>query len=182
VLSQLGAPVDLGRYAVAVSVTMIPVPLVCAIGNVTFPRLAAQRTASAQSERLQRVALLTSAVLATAVMLFLAVTCSWLIPLVFGATYRGAVPLVWLLAPGGVFLCCGQVTGDLLRGLGRPKSAATAQGVAAVFTVILLIALLPVLGVAAAAIATTIAYGVALTVMIRLLRRPAREAGPPPLS
>jgi O-antigen/teichoic acid export membrane protein len=169
VLSQLVPPAALGRYAIAVSVTMIPVPLVCAIGNVVFPRLAAQRTSSAQSRRLQRLAVLTSGLFATAAMLFLAVTCSWLIPACFGPAYRGAVPLVWLLAPGGVFLCCGQVAGDLLRGLNRPNFAAAAQGTAAVFTVILLFALLPVLGVAAAAIATTVAYGVALVVMIRLL-------------
>jgi O-antigen/teichoic acid export membrane protein len=171
VLSQLVAPADLGRYAIAVSVTMLPLPLVCAIGNVAFPRLAAQRSASDQSRRLQRVAVVSSAIFATALMLFLAVTCTWLIPLVFGPAYRGAVPLVWLLAPGGVFLCCDQVVGDLLRGLNRPTFVAAAQGVAAVFTVILLIALLPIMGVAAAAIATSVAYGVALFVMIRLLWR-----------
>jgi Na+-driven multidrug efflux pump len=48
---------------------------------------------------------------------------------------------------------------------------AWAQGLAAVFTVGLLLALLPVLGVAAAAIASTIAYGVALAVMLRCLWR-----------
>jgi O-antigen/teichoic acid export membrane protein len=172
VLSQMVAPADLGRYAIAVSVTMIPIPLVCAIGNVTFPRLAAQRTAPAQRRRLQRTALLTSALFATVVMLFFAVASTWLIPIVFGPTYRGAVPLLWLLAPGGVFLSCGQVASDLLRGLNRPKLVAAAQGLAAVFTVILLITLLPVMGVAAAAIATSVAYGVALIVMIRLLRPP----------
>jgi O-antigen/teichoic acid export membrane protein len=108
-------------------------------------------------------------------MLMLVVAGTWLIPLVFGPAYRGAIPLLWLLAPGGVFLCCGQVAGDLLRGLNRPKYAAAAQGTAAVFTVILLVALLPVLGVAAAAIATTVSYGVALIVMVRLLRRPPRS-------
>jgi O-antigen/teichoic acid export membrane protein len=175
ILSQLAAPAELGRYAIAVSASMLPVPLVCAIGNVAFPRLAAQRQASARSARLPRVAVLTSALFATAVMLFLAVTGTWLIPLVFGAGYRGAVPLLWLLTPAGVFLSCGQVAGDLLRGLGRPNAVAAAQGVAAVFTVILLVALLPVLGVAAAAIATSVAYGVALLVMIRLLWRLPRS-------
>jgi antigen flippase len=173
VLSQLVAPADLGRYAIAVSVTMVPVPVVCAIGNVVFPRLAAQRGAPAQSRRLQRTAMASAALIATAAMLMLVVAGTWLIPLVFGPAYRGAVPLLWLLAPGGVFLCCGQVAGDLLRGLNRPKFVAAAQGTAAVFTVILLIALLPVLGVAAAAIATTVAYGVALIVMVRLLWRPS---------
>ena len=43
VLSQTVLPADLGKYAIAVSLTSIPIPLVAAIGNVAFPRLAAQR-------------------------------------------------------------------------------------------------------------------------------------------
>jgi O-antigen/teichoic acid export membrane protein len=175
VLSQVVPPADLGRYAVAVSITLVPVPLVSAIGNVVFPRLAARQVVSAESHRLQRAAILTSAGLATVILLPIAATAYWVVPFVFGPDYRGAVPLLWLLVPGGILLACGQVAGDLLRGLGRPGLVAAAQGLAAVFTVILLIALLPVAGVAAAAIASTAAYGVALAVMIRSLRLlPAR--------
>ena len=79
----------------------------------------------------------------------------WLVPFVFGLAYIGAVPLLWLLTPGAVFFACGKVTGDLLRGSNRPVVVAWAQGLAAVFTVVLLFALLPVLGVAGAAIAST---------------------------
>jgi O-antigen/teichoic acid export membrane protein len=171
VLSQLVPPAALGRYSVAVSITMIPVPLVSAIGNVAFPRLAAQRTTTAHSQRMQRAAVVTSALVASAIMLPIAVSSYWVIPLVFGPAYRGAVPLLWLLTPGAVFLACGQVVGDLLRGRNRPGLVAAAQGLAAVFTVILLIALLPVVGVAAAAIATSVAYGVALAVLISYLWR-----------
>jgi O-antigen/teichoic acid export membrane protein len=178
VLSQMVPPADLGRYAIAASISLIPVPLVAAIGNVAFPRLAAQGQVLADSRRLRLTALLASAVAASAIMLPVAVGGYWLIPLVFGPAYRGAAPLLWLLAPGGVFLACGQVAGDLLRGLNRPGFVAAAQGLAAVFTVILLIVLLPGLGVAAAGVATSVAYGVALIVMIRYLWRP-RHADQP---
>jgi O-antigen/teichoic acid export membrane protein len=169
VLSQVVPAADLGRYAIAVSATLLPVPIVSAIGNVAFPHLAAQRVLSARSRRLQRAAVLASAGVASAILLPLAVVAHWLVPLVFGPGYRGVVPLLWLLTPGGVFLACGQVAGDLLRGLGRPGLVAAAQGLAAVFTVILLITLLPVAGVAGAAIASTVAYGAALAAMIRVL-------------
>lgn len=169
VLSQVVSPADLGRYAIAVSIALVPVPLVSAIGNVAFPRLAARRVAPAGSHRLQRAAILTSASVASAILLPSGVLAYWLVPFVFGPGYRGAVPLLWILIPGGVFLACGQVAGDLLRGLGRPGLVAAAQGLAAVFTVVLLFALLPVAGVAAAAIASTMAYGVALAVMVRSL-------------
>jgi O-antigen/teichoic acid export membrane protein len=171
VLSQVVPAADLGRYSVAASITLVPVPLVAAIGNVAFPRLAAQRTVTAQGQWLQRAAVLSSAVMAVAIMAPIAVSSYWVIPLVFGPAYRGAVPLLWILAPGGVFMASSQVAGDLLRGRDRPGLVAVAQGLAAVFTVVLLIVLLPSMGVAAAAIASTVAYGVALAVMIRCLWR-----------
>ncbi len=171
VLSQTVPAADQGRYAVAVSITMIPVPLVMAIGNVAFPRLAAQRVVTARSHGLQRTAVLASVAVATAILLPAAAGASWLIPLVLGAAYRGSVPLLWILTPGGIFLACSQVVGDLLRGRSRPAFVAGSQGLAAIFTVVLLFALLPLVGVAAAAIATTVAYGVALAAMIRCLWR-----------
>lgn len=171
VLSQTVPPADLGRYAVAVSLTLLPIPLVSAIGHVAFPRLAAQRTVTGATRKLQRIAVLGSAGLATGMLIPLALVAHWLVPLVFGASYSGTVPLLWILTPGAVFLACGQVVGDLLRGRNRPIVVAWAEGLAAVFTVALLFALLPFVGVYAAAIASTVAYGVALAVMIRCLWR-----------
>jgi len=174
VLSQLVPAADLGRYAIAVSATLAPVPLVSAIGNVAFPHLAARQNATTAGNRLQLTAVAVSAGLASAVLLPVAVSAYWLIPAVFGPAYRDAVPLLWLLTPGGIFLACGQVTGDLLRGVNKQGIVAAAQGLAALFTVILLVCLLPGLGVTAAAIASTVSYGIALVVMIRWLRRPPR--------
>jgi O-antigen/teichoic acid export membrane protein len=176
VLSQTVPPADLGRYAIAVSLSLLPVPLVGAIGNVAFPRLAAQRGVTAATSRIQRTAVLASAGVTAALLLPLAAGAYWLVPVIFGPAYRGAVPLLWILTPGTVFLACSQVVGDLLRGRSHPMVVAWAQGLAAVFTVVLLIALLPVVGVAGAAIASTVAYGVALAVMLRSLRRLPRHA------
>jgi O-antigen/teichoic acid export membrane protein len=171
VLSQTVPPADLGRYAIAVSLTLLPVPLVSAIGNVAFPRLASEHRVTAATHQMQRLAVLGGAGIATAMLVPLAAVAYWLVPLVFGSGYRGAVPLLWILAPGAVFLACGQVTGDLLRGRNRPIVVAWAQGLAAIFTVVLLLALLPLVGVSGAAIASTVAYGVAFAVMCRSLWR-----------
>jgi O-antigen/teichoic acid export membrane protein len=180
VLSQTVAPADLGKYAIAVSLTSMPIPLVAAIGNVAFPRLAAQRVASASTRRMQNRAIIGSAGIAIMMLVPLALVAYWLIPFLFGAGYRGAVPLLWILTPGGIFLACGQVAGDLLRGRNHPAVVAWAQGLAAIFTVVLLIALLPIVGVYGAAIASTAAYGIALAAMLHSLRhlpRHARGAG-----
>lgn len=176
VLSQTVASADLGRYAVAVSLTSLPIPLVSAIGNVAFPRLAARRVVNEATRRLQLLAVLGSAGLAAAMLVPLAAVAYWMIPLVFGANYRGAVPLLWILSPGAIFLACGQVVGDLLRGRNHPTVVAWAQGLAAVFTVVMLLALLPLIGVAGAAVASTVAYGIALAAMLRSLWRLPRHA------
>ena len=180
VLSQTVAPAELGRYAIAVSLTSLPIPVVAAIGNVAFPRLAAQQVVTDATRRMQCYAIVASAGIAAAILAPLALVAYWLIPFLFGAGYRGAVPLLWILTPGAVFLACGQVVGDLLRGRNYPAVVAWAQGLAAIFTVVLLIALLPIIGVYGAAIASTVAYGAALAAMIRSLRhlpRHGRRAG-----
>jgi O-antigen/teichoic acid export membrane protein len=176
VLSQTVPAAVLGRYAIAVSLTSLPIPLVAAIGNVAFPRLAAQHVVTDATRRMQRTAILASAGIAAAMLVPLAMVAYWLIPFLFGAGYRGAVPLLWILTPGAAFLACGQVAGDLLRGRNRPGVVAWAQGLAAVFTVVLLIALLPVVGVYGAAIASTVAYGAALAAMLHSLRHLPRHA------
>jgi O-antigen/teichoic acid export membrane protein len=171
VLSQVVPAADLGRYAVAVSLTLLPVPLVAAIGNVAFPRLASQRTVTSSTEHMQRLAVVGSAVCAVIILMPLSAVAYWMVPLVFGRGYQGAVPLLWILAPGTVFLASGQVVGDLLRGRNSPITVAWAQGLAAVFTVVLLLILLPVVGVYGAAIASTVAYGVALAALLYRLNR-----------
>jgi O-antigen/teichoic acid export membrane protein len=176
VLSQTVAAAVLGRYAIAVSLTSLPIPLVAAIGNIAFPRLAAQQVINGANRRMQRNAMVASAGIAAAMLVPLAAVAYWLIPFLFGAGYRGAVPLLWILTPGAAFLACGQVAGDLLRGRNRPGVVAWAQGLAAVFTVVLLIALLPVIGVYGAAIASTVAYGAALAAMLHSLRHLPRHA------
>jgi len=171
VLSVTVPSADLGRYSIAVSITLLPAPLVSAIGYVLLPRLAAENVFTAGSRQLQRNAVLVSAGLAAVILLPLALAAPWLVPFVFGATYRAAVPLVWILTPGGIFLCCGQVVTNLLRGRGRQMVVARAEGAAFIVTLAMLAVLIPVLGVTGAAIASTVPYGISLVVMLRSLWR-----------
>jgi len=179
VLSQAVPPATLGRYAIAVSCTLLPIPLVSAIGNVAFPRLASRNRVDGLARRMQWLGILGSGCAAAVMLVPLDLVAPWLIPRVFGPGYAGVVPLLWILTPAGVFLACNQVTGDMLRGRKRPLVVARAEGLAAVFTVILLIALLPVAGVYGAAIASTVAYGVALVMMLLSLRRLPSDSSEP---
>ena len=171
VLSLAVPPAALGRYAIAVSCSMLPIPMVSAIGYVAFPRLASRQRVDGLAGRMQWVGILGSACAMAGTLVPLDLVAPWLIPRVFGPGYAGVVPLLWVLTPAAVFLACNQVTGDVLRGRKRPFVVARAEGLAAVFTVILLVTLLPVAGVYGAAIASTVAYGVALVVMLLSLRR-----------
>lgn len=163
---------DLGRYAVAVSLTSLALPAVAALGYVAFPHLAAQHGRNAAAVRIEKVSLAASAVVATAILLPLALGANWLIPNVFGPSFTAAAPLVWLLAPGGFFLATGQVMGDLLRGRNAPWRVAHAQLAGAVVTVVALGVLLPLIGAAGAAIASTCSYAVSWGWLAWALRRP----------
>lgn len=171
VLSLVVAPVVLGRYAIAVTCTLLPLPLVTAIGNVAFPRLAARQHLDRLGRRMQWLGIASAGGAAAAALIPLDLIAPWLIPRVFGPTYADVTPLLWALTPAGALLACNQVTGDMLRGRRRPLMVAWAEGLAAVFTVTLLLILLPAFGVYGAAIASAVAYGVALAVMLLCLYR-----------
>ena len=179
VLSQAVPPAALGRYAIAVSCTLLPIPLVSAIGNVAFPRLASIRRVEGPARRMQWLGILGSGCVSAAALVPLDLLAPWLIPHVYGPGYAGVVPLLWILTPAGVFLACNQVTGDVLRGRKRPLVVARAEGLAALFTVILLVALVPIAGVYGAAVASTVAYGVALVMMLQSLRRLRSDSSGP---
>jgi len=66
VLSQTVPAADLGRYAIAVSLPLLPMPLASAVGNVAFPRLAALRVTTEATRGLQFLAVIGSAVIASA--------------------------------------------------------------------------------------------------------------------
>jgi O-antigen/teichoic acid export membrane protein len=99
-------------------------------------------------------------------MAVLAIVAPVLVPALFGPHYRAAVPLVWILCPGGVLLTCNQVVGDLLRGRNQTLWVAFGQGAGAVVTGGLLAALIPPFGVTGAAITTSAAYAVTFVVLV----------------
>ena len=171
VLSQSAKPADLGHYAVAVTVTGLAVPVVSALGNVAFPRLAARAHDEEAAARLVRRAIVASLVLSVLVVGGLTLTAHWTVPLLFGEESSDSVPLVWLLAAGGVFLAGVQVMSDLLRGRGRPLAVAKAQGVGVVVTFVGLVIAIPVWGAAGAAVVSSACYALTWALLLLALRR-----------
>ena len=178
VLSQAVPPAALGRYAIAVSCTLLPIPLVSAIGNVAFPRLASRQRVNGPAHRMQWLGILGSACAAAGALVPLDLVAPWLSARLRARVRRRGAAVV---DPDSrrSFLACNQVTGDVLRGRKHPMAVARAQGLAAVFTVVLLVALLPLVGVYGAAIASAVAYGVALVMMLMSLRRLPSDCSKP---
>lgn len=173
VMSVTVPPADLGRYAVAVSLTSLALPVVAALGYVAFPRLAGRRGSDTANARVERASFTGSNLLAGGLMVVLGATAPWLVPAVFGASFRDAVPLVWILAPGGFFLASGQVIGDLLRGRGAPWVVAHAQLAGALVTIVGLSILLPLAGAYGAAVTSTVSYGIVwLWLVVKLRQKP----------
>jgi enterobacterial common antigen flippase len=168
VLAVLVPPAELGRYAVAVSVSTISYPVATAFGSVAMPRIAARDNARGSAEpEILRAAVIGSLLVGLVTAGGLCVLAPVVIPRILGEGYRPAVVLLWVLAPGSVVLGCNHVMGDILRGLNRSLAIARCEAVGAVCTGALLGALVPVLGVLGAAVASTAAYSVSFCLLAR---------------
>ncbi|MDT3443982.1 MULTISPECIES: oligosaccharide flippase family protein [unclassified Pseudofrankia] len=177
-LALLVEPAEVGHYAVAVSLSMLSQPVCSAFGNVAMPRLAAAAavagTDGTTAGSARRVALTAvGASLATGVLCMGAVSA--IAPLavhgLLGPDYAPSVGLFWLLAPGAAVLGCNRAIDDVLRGLGRALTVARCEWIGTVVTVALLATLVPLMGVAGAAVASSIAYGVAFAFLLHAVLR-----------
>ncbi|MCA1711246.1 MAG: polysaccharide biosynthesis C-terminal domain-containing protein [Actinobacteria bacterium] len=175
VLSLTVSLADLGRYAVAVSVTMLVTVLTAAFGVVAMPRIAYQRARGEQARETARVAAIGT--LGTGVLgaILVILAAPHVLPLVLNASYQGVYRLIAVLAPGAALLGFNQVLADVLRGYDRALLVARAEGIAGVVTIALLAVLIPRLGILGAAISSTGSYAVATGLMLLAIRRRLRS-------
>lgn len=167
---------QLGVYAVAASLSWLALPAATAFGAVAFPAVAAS-TDEGTIRRIERLSLLGSAAAAAAALGVACVAAPFAIPLLFGSDFQGAVTVLWLLAPGTVFLAMNRVLADLLQGRGRPLLTSVGEGSAAVLTVVMLFVLIPRFGIRGAAAASSVAY-LGATVILYFGLRSARPHPP----
>lgn len=147
-----------GIYAVSVTVSQSIWFFANAVAAVLLPRLTAADEADAArtTPLVCRNTLLVSALGAGG----LAIVSPWLIEALFGGEFSGAVvPLLWLL-PGTVALAGSKVLASYVFSQGRPLTNSLVTAVALVVTLAADFALIPLLEVTGAAIASSLAYGV----------------------
>jgi O-antigen/teichoic acid export membrane protein len=143
--------------------------------------------ASAEHQAAQAIAQATRhAVLVTlAGGVVLGITSIFLVSVVFGQQFRGAVAPLLVLIPGVILFSPGSVLAvyfSVRRGQTRYPLAVA--GLSLVVTGVLAVLLIPRLGLIGAALATTIGYGVSIGVavfaFVRLSKLPARSLIPTP--
>jgi O-antigen/teichoic acid export membrane protein len=168
-ISVFLAPAQLGLYVVAVTFTSLSTLVGTSVGIVALPTVAAAH-ALAQPllvRRYIRLTAFTAAVVTVPVIVF----APQFIRVFFGADFLGATTACRILLVASVVLTVARLLGVLLKGIGRPLDAGIAEFVALGVTVVLLVALLPLLGITGAAIASLAAYSVSAAWSLRRLCR-----------
>lgn len=175
-------PAAVGIYGVAVSLAELMWFLPDAVGFVIVPRTAAARTDVGTSG--WRYAILTTAAAAVGAVM-LAIAAPVIIRSVFSASFVSAYPaLLWLL-PGAVLLSGAKVLASEVLGRGYPQYNAITAAVGLAVTVALDLLLIPSLGIAGAAMATSLSYATVLAAVVyfsvmlgrRRVTSPAAQVG-----
>ena len=158
-----------GIYAVSVTLSQSIWFVSNAVAAVLLPRLMAADEADAArtTPLVCRNTLLVSALAA----LGLGAVSPWLVEGLFGGDFRGSLtPLLWLL-PGTVALGGSKILTSYIFSQGRPMINSVITAIALAVTLGADFALIPPLGVAGAAIASSLAYGVHFALSLVAYRR-----------
>lgn len=164
----LGAT-EVGLYSLAVLLTELLWLTANAVATILFPVTAGQSPAQASRLAAQACRHMLWVTLAEAVIL--AASARWLVPLIFGQEFAPSVLPLWLLLPGTVALAIPIILNAHMAGRGRPQIGALSAGISLVATVALDLILIPRLGIAGAAIASSVAYILTALVVTTIFRR-----------
>lgn len=166
VIGALLPPYLLGLYVVAVAWSNAASPVLNAVGNVLFPKIAATDPSSEQrSKMLSQV--IRSAVWAclglTGILLLLTPV---MIPLIFGSEFAAAVPVGFILVPAAVICGMSVVLEESLRGLGNTTGVLWAELAGLGTTASILLLLLRPLGILGAGIAAGLGHAVTCGILV----------------
>jgi O-antigen/teichoic acid export membrane protein len=164
------APISLGLYATAVAWSSAVNPLLCAIGAVLFPAVAAGDSKWRSNSCLEEGVRLGILVAAGVTVLLLLVT-PMAFPLLFGPSFAPAIPAALVLGLAAAIAGINMILEEGLRGLGEPKSVLLGEVVGILFTAAALLLLLRRFNIMGAALASVIGYSAILITLIMRVRR-----------
>jgi O-antigen/teichoic acid export membrane protein len=157
-----------GIYVIAVRMSDVVGQVATAASSLVFPRVAAQndRRSTELTERATRMILLAVA----GSTLLLAITGEIVLRIAFGEVYAAGTGALLILLAAMLPLSLGRVVAADLKGRGRPDLVSWAALLSVVATVGLDVALIPVLGIEGAAIASLLGYAASTAVLILAYR------------
>ena len=158
-----------GIYAVAVTMTQSIWFIANAVAVVLLPRLTA--TDEADAARTTPVVCRNTLLLSALGALALGAVSPWLLKGLFGADFGPALaPLLWLL-PGTVALAGSKILTSYIFSQGRPLTNSLITIASLAVTLVADFVLIPTFGVAGAAVASSLAYGVHFALSLIAYRR-----------
>ena len=168
-IAPMLGPRDLGVYAVAATVSLLPLGATAAIAARAFGTIA--EAPEDDRPRLAATYVRRAVVVAVALCLGLAVVIPVMLPLLYGHEFRGAILPTLLLLPATIAMSGAGSAEASLHVLGRPGAASLAQACGTVVTVVGLLVALPRFGITGAAVVTSVDFIVTLGIQIVFLRR-----------
>lgn len=160
---------EIGLYVVAVSAGSMIVGLFGSLRVVVFP--AAARVGGTEAVVVTQRAIRVVFAAAAGTALMLGLTADFLVELLYGPEFAGAVTPLRLLLPGVACWAVAQITVSGLKGIGRPTGASVAQFSGVGVTIVGLALLLSPYGIRGAAITSSVAYFTVLVVGLVLFSR-----------
>lgn len=168
VVDQYQGAAQLGLYAVAVGLGQLLFNVPDPFSRVVQPFLFGQQR-NEMLARFKAVARLNFTVLVV-LALGMAATAPWIVPLLFGAEFAPSVEPLHLLLPGIVLAGTTKLLAQLVIQGGLQRFNLMATAIAAAVTIILDLLLIPAWGIAGAAVASTTAYAVVLSITLSTIR------------
>lgn len=153
-IQVLAGPREVGLYSIVLPMAESLMLISTAVNVVVLPGVA---DGSIDVHRALRVTHLAGAASVSAALL-LGIAAPVLIPILFGAPFADAVPILWILLPGIIAFTVARSLQVYLLGSGRIAATALAAVTALAVCLCADIILVPTLGAIGAAIATTVAY------------------------
>ena len=161
----------LGLYVVAIAWSSAARPLAEVVALNAVPALAGAKDGWQRARLVYRAGVV--AAIGTSVLLLAATPT--LLPSIFGAEFRAAIPVALVLVLAGAVEVTNVVGAECLRGLGRPRAVLLAECVGLAVTVVALPALVLKLGIIGAACASLLSYSAILVAQRQLMRSPLEE-------
>jgi len=166
-LGWLRTAAETGLYAVAVQFADLLSLLPATASAVLFPAMAIVRQRDARIAAVARSVLILLVGLASAIV----VTGPWIIPAVFGAEFSPAYALVACLLPGVVMLGYQTVIAVYYTTAGYPRLIGLYWAIGLTINVILNLVTIPAFGAVAAALSSTLSYGLVAWLVVRRFGR-----------